>query len=477
MAARIQIGIAMPQHIVGTRLARTLTYMMLALGVGACTHLQSYRNDYKTCASSDLEHDCRASAVQQLVPQGKTSPAYMLGIVEFDDQGQFFDREQMRVVLSAAQQETLGADRDSITVVFVHGWKHNAWGGDETHAGDDNLSAFRLTLLHLSETETRLSALQQRSARKIIGIYLAWRGLSVSAPVARELTFWDRKNTAHFVGHGGVTEVLFRLEDMRRTRDAVVGGHSDSRLVVVGHSFGGAVVFSALAQTLDANFVSTVGPPGTNSDVEGFGSLVVLLNPAFEALLYSPLGDMSNERRTYFDTQLPVLAVLTSEADWATKKAFKAGRWLGTRFEKTRKTQRDNPVNHQVETIDESDTNITAIGHYVPYRTHILQATDTASQPTPLPTSAESVENLKRVSKAWQNDAPGGEIPFAGSTLKRTEDTVARNPYLVVQVDKALIKDHNAIWDPRVTEFITQLILLTSQSKDPAARESDRNKL
>src|SRR5262249_19573985 len=155
-----------------------------------------------------------------------------------------------------------------------------------------------------------------------------------SLPVIENLTFWDRKNTAHKVGHGEVTEVLNRIDQLRQVKDAQSArGSSRSRLIVVGHSFGGAVVFSALEQILEERFVRTAGPAGTSTDVVGFGNLVVLVNPAFEALLYSPLSDMSTERATYFESQLPVLAIITSEADDATRIAFPIGRWFSARFE------------------------------------------------------------------------------------------------------------------------------------------------
>src|SRR5262249_22226914 len=157
------------------------------------------------------------------------------------------------------------ADDDFLAIVFVHGWKHNA------HESDDNVDHFREALLRLSETEYALSQAQHQPARRIVGIYLGWRGESISLPVIENLTFWDRKNTAHKVGHGEVTEVLNRIDQLRQVKDAQSpGGSSRSRLIVVGHSFGGAVVFSALEQILEERFVRTAGPAGTSTDVVGF---------------------------------------------------------------------------------------------------------------------------------------------------------------------------------------------------------------
>src|SRR5258708_7242176 len=227
---------------------------------------------------------------------------------------------------------------DYISVVFVHGWKHSA----APH--DGNIETFRAALLRLSKTEQALSMKLHRHPRKVIGVYIGWRGESINAGYLDNVTFWDRKNTAHKVGHNGVTEILGRLDAIRKSKDSLAGGQSDSRLVVIGHSFGGAIVYSALGQILESRFIEAHSNPLTTADVQGFGNLVVLINPAFEAQLFSTLSDMSLERATYFESQLPVLAVLTSEADDATKVAFPLERHVSTLFEKSRPTNRVNPL-------------------------------------------------------------------------------------------------------------------------------------
>jgi len=262
--------------------AATLSTASIAMifGLPGCTPLAQYRTNYTPCISSRLQSDCVDRAVQEYQPQNAAEPGYLLGIIEFDDQGQLFSRAQLDAVLERIEQES--ATREFLAVVFVHGWKHNA------REGDDNLNHFRDVLNRLSATEAALSLGQGVTPRRVIGIYLGWRGLSVSTPGLDNLSFWDRKNTAQKVGHGEVTEVLSRLELIRRVRNAQdPGTHQRSRLVVVGHSFGGAVVFTAVAQILESRFLATAGPTGVSSDIEGFGDLVVLINPAFEALLYS----------------------------------------------------------------------------------------------------------------------------------------------------------------------------------------------
>jgi hypothetical protein len=71
----------------------------------------------------------------------------------------------------------------------------------------------------LSESDARIREVNELPPRQVVGIYLGWRGGSVSVPFAKELTFWARKGAAPRVGHGSVTEVLSRLELIKQTKN------------------------------------------------------------------------------------------------------------------------------------------------------------------------------------------------------------------------------------------------------------------
>lgn len=202
-------------------------------------------------------------------------------------------------------------------------------------------------------------------------------------------------------------------------------------------------------------------------DIAGFGNLVVLINPAFEANLFSPLSDMAAERGTYFEPQLPVVLVLTSEADRATRYAFPVGRRLSTFFERETSRERWNAVTRSKEMIDEEEANVTAVGHYKPYRTHRLYPVGVRKRAeiTALST-ADSVQLFLRSGAGWLNDRPGSKIQFGEVMLERTATSAGRNPYLLTYVDERLITGHNDIDDPRIIEFVKQLILISSQSPE-----------
>ena len=299
-------------------LVTSLLFFSVSAG---CAQNSIYRSNFEECKVSP-DNTCEQHSIQQYNPD--TKQEYMLAFVEVDDQGQLRDRKQMMAVIDTLYRS---AARESLLInVFVHGWHHNA------SPKDANVASFRESISKLSTIEGNLSSTQDRARRKVVGIYVGWRGESVTIPFLKELTFWERKNTAQDVGHSGVTELLLRLEEISNVRNTMEPPIK-SRLVVVGHSFGGAVVYSATSQILASRFIDSRESKGFTDSAKGFGDLVVLLNPAFEALRYAPLYDLAQSRCSYFDNQRPRLAILTSVADDATKRAFPAGRIFSTMFE------------------------------------------------------------------------------------------------------------------------------------------------
>lgn len=452
---------------------RFTLFFAMVMSLSGCISDQRYRTESGVCVSSHPLEECSRHTLQVFQAPEASGESYHLGFVEFDDQGQLWDRQQLREVID--EVNNLASDEDLLMVVFVHGWKHSA------RPADSNITSFRESLRRLSALESAVGARTGTPARKVVGIYLGWRGGSVSLPGLKELTFWERKNTAHKVGRGGATELLSRLELVQKTKRAQALADDKpnrTRFVVVGHSFGGALVFSAMSEILENGFVQTHGPDAVVSDTVGFADLVVLINPAFEASRYSTLSDMANERRRYFPSQLPVLAVMTSEDDDATGMAFPLGRWFSTLFEIERDARRFNPVTGEYEIIDQGSSNVTALGHFDPYLTHYLRANDALEDREQASfNTSEAVQTFVEASRGWETDKSGSRIPFEGAVLERTETSAGRNPYLNIRVDGELIRDHNDIYDPRIASFIRQLILISSQSLDSDSRKNFRTNM
>lgn len=406
-----------------------------------CASNEIYRSDYKPCTVSP-DNACEQNSLH-LYNAGADNE-YTLGFVEIDDQGQMRDRKQMQALLDTLYEK---AGKESVLLtVFVHGWHHNA------RPGDTNIESFKDNLAKLSAIESQRSKALRRPARKIAGVYIGWRGESIDLPPFNYLTFWDRKSTAQDVGYLGISELLIRLEEISNVRNSMEPPIK-SRLVVIGHSFGGAVLFSATSQILASRFVDSQEGKGYTDTAKGFGDLVVLLNPAFEALRYSPFYDLAQARCGYFPEQLPRLAILTSEADDATGILFPLGQAFSTFFETHGDIER-NDCKHALE-LDEGEADRNTVGHYLPLITHTL---------TPMADEKglrlASYDNMKNI---WSTQTPGGSTQIGSMVLKHLDKTVPQNPYLNIRVDEEIIADHNDVFNEKVNEFIRLLIGLTTE--------------
>lgn len=308
-----------------------VTLILIIVSLGSCTSHKQFRTSYDVCQNSNLSSDpsCNLSAIQTFLEPNP--PGFSLNIIEFDDQGKLFKREQKDAVLK--QLEQLSKSNDLLLVVFVHGWQNNA------DPENERLETFKKILTKIAENEEAINAFKNAEAdrnkeehptpRKVAGVYLGWRGESIWVPGLKHIaTFWDRKNTAHKIGHGSVTEVLSEFEKLILDKQRDVQSLEGNNLVIIGHSFGGLIVHNAVSQILENRFVRTTDTNKSKGLVSGFGNLIILINPAFEAVELASLSDMSTVRKDYDRNQLPILTILTSEADWATRYAFPIGRFF-----------------------------------------------------------------------------------------------------------------------------------------------------
>lgn len=448
--------------------------------LSACTQVGPYHTTISSKVSGLSDSIDKQHQFDRVNP-GQTNE-YQLGFVEFDEFGHLFNRKQMEDVLSQVNDNE---SRNPIVLVFVHGWHHNAY------PDDDNVQHFGGLLADVSAAENHLADTSKR--RPVIGIYVGWRGESIGSNTSsrvktfttplRVATFWDRKNTAQAIGHGGVVELFSRLSAIRNS-------HDNSRLIIIGHSFGGAFTFSALSQIMmdrlsqpQNQFRGKEGKP-----IRPLGDLVVLVNPAFEAMLYRPLFDLSMSRE-YATAQRPIMAVITTEADSATRYAFWWGRLFSTMFD----TYADNQG---------PALNKTAIGHYIPYITHTLTPVTQCDEEERMPPTTEPMalkKYLVKLSAGFRESTqsshcfnlktPGHEndailmLTRCDAPGKCDKDLVGdhyiprgpvaqglapfHNPFLNIRTNSAVMNGHNDIWNDNLQSFLRQFVLLSIT--DPGA--------
>src|ERR1700722_12204545 len=113
--------------------------------------------------------------------RGPKDGRYKLAFIEFGDQGSALDTSQRKVALDAIHE----AQRP-LLFVYIHGWQNNANSGD--------VCRFE----HFIDTVSQFPEVRSLKAN-VIGVYIAWRGIDITLPVAKFLTFWSRKATGETI--------------------------------------------------------------------------------------------------------------------------------------------------------------------------------------------------------------------------------------------------------------------------------------
>jgi hypothetical protein len=341
---------------------------------------------------------------------------------------------------------------------------------------------------------------------------VGWRGAATNfGDPLENLTFYNRKSAAERVALGDVRDLFSQLraaQDLANlswtqkvqkvaqpgisgavsTSLAVPASHSQCekkmRLSIAGHSFGGLIVYTSLAQALIRDVVelrqaeevaAANGSPRPTMSREG--DLVVVVNPAIEATRFEPLF-RAVKQRDLPHYHAPLFVAITSTDDEATRMAFPLGRAFSTAFEKY-------PVSPDQR---EKRANTTTLGQDDDFLSHGLTA-DTYANAT---RAAANDGSDKSVCSGW--NAPG--LPFAArldieaaesaTFLQRLERNgydakglfprsfcsidvlsldgntqfgvgAVNSPVWNIRTSKPIVNDHNDFSNPRLIAFFRQL--------------------
>jgi len=388
-------------------------------------------------------------------------PGYTIAIVEFDDQGRFWDRRQVAALEAEMAKEASQADEAPVSaLVFVHGWR------DDARVCDKSLVAFREFVRRISVDD--LGKLPGR--HPLIGVFLAWRGYSSYVWPFEFFSFVGRKDTATRIASGDVPELLAYLDSFRR--ELTASRKEASRLVVIGHSLGGTIVFEALANIYKER-LGEVWPGrdanGKSAVVSGFGDLVLLVNPAFEAERWHSIHELAASYVSFSKNQRPLLVVASSETDLPTNRYFPIAQRFGTMLQKTRDDEQRRAL-------------ITSIGHYEPFITHHLRRgdlppddrsevpsdfdiTNCVAKIPQIPPAANLTALFEKRVDGGERDAGWGAEPCVperhlGPLLLTCGPNVQRgNPFWVVRVAPNVLHQHNGFFNPYFLVFARDLIL------------------
>jgi hypothetical protein len=465
----------------GTITALTVILAAVLSGglLAGCEPVQPYRTvnpDPNQVCDPDVRYnvaeECRANLHEH-------SKDYDLFFTEFTDQGLQYASEQYPEAGFQINKTIEGlksiANQDGVkgisVITFVHGWKHNARHDDE------NVSSFRALLRSTASIEEALN-----SGYRVVGVYVGWRGLSISPEPFSELSFWSRKATALRVAQGSPRELFNRLrsfkcaQNLQAARVKDPAGNHDSctdlvsngpqlpkvRMMMIGHSFGGWILYNAMAGSLIESLTYEGDTEQLDTVNLRFADMIVLLNPAFEASRYTPLHRIATTRSHYPRYQAPLLVSVTTSADWATGLAFPAGRFVNSLFERATNEEENDAITH-------------TMGHMPKYITHELHNDE--NQPSecakwkPLykitnpEERSQQVKNNLDSETANTNNFPGTrqkldtgwQRTFCGGAKLTHEQHDPNSIIWNVRTDSSIMTGHNNITNPLLTDFIRQL--------------------
>lgn len=427
---------------------------------------------------------------------------FTLGVIEISDDGSINPSQKDQVIQMVRRQTKPGG----VLIVFIHGWHH----GPRTC--DRDLCCFRRVLDQLKTA--RVERDPKLANENVVGVYIGWRGESLVVPYANAFTLPSRKRVAQRIGRTAGKEIMFELDDIWRENDDLI-------MVSVGHSLGGAFLYEAMKGQLTGNIfdieekgrledyrivrsrqdreeAANLKPEPRKARRADIGDLVVLVNPAIEAVEWQPFDndlpdkkfdnashdELKNARMAYDKQvpyndhestkeepdgpQMPVLMTVASKADSAVGKLFPTFRFLQflvtLRWDMFFKPQEWR-----------------GMGHYNPQTTHALShPVEKQADYDPSDVTAPDCDcpfkntYLTKMSPGFRLDKLNRDQTWGGkqNPEQKQEDYVmdltpsrkehgpwdVHAPYFVVSTDKGVISAHSDIFNKVFVGFLVSFI-------------------
>jgi len=439
--------------------------LFTALATG-CVHDAAYRSA-SPAACGDASSEAarvRCSVLREQLNTGEFDAVsantedsdtwpYRLAFIEFDDQGRMFDRGQAQsqqpTQLQRALDEIAQAKADGralqkppVVALFVHGWKNNA------SEASGNVWGFRQLLAGLS----RQFAEPVRDGTwraPVVGIYLGWRGAIINAPVVEQFTFWNRKAESQSLPRG--EDVVPTVEKIMQAAKGADFSDTSTISVLIGHSFGGAVLEGAVSPTL-RKMVMAVEPGG---ELHAPANLIVFVNEAQEAMRSFDLMEQMSKRLKKQDHcspidengqkrfENPVVLSISSTADYATRLAFPFGQVVNRPFTHLERYPQPNDLG----VTSEAGTFYNTTAHRAEFQSHVVEIGTTPA-----------VSTGGRVCTNWLDITSTVGIDYL---VAAKPGSTNHSPYWVTHMPPSVVPDHSTIFTPVFRDFLITFLLKT----------------
>lgn len=268
------------------------------------------------CVPNRIYNALPEQYLQELVEADESSVGVHLAIIEFDEFGMLWERDQLESAIELIRDQNAKSERGIAVFTYTHGWMNNA----DPDREENDLARFEVGLRELGE---RLHHGGEDAPDHIVGVYLGWRGATDRIPLWHELSFWNRKDAAERVASYQMWETLFRVTVAAKQRPG-------TKVLLAGHSMGGMILGKTLAPSL-TTLLMTAGSEGVRS----LADMVLLENPAMDGLSAYEFIDYLKRSGAYVELEKadgqivpapgPVVVSVTSEVDWVTRVAYAAG--------------------------------------------------------------------------------------------------------------------------------------------------------
>jgi pimeloyl-ACP methyl ester carboxylesterase len=355
-------------------------------------------------------------------------------------------------VLDALKKEV--AQHPVELVVFVHGWNNDGqWD-------KGNLKSFREALAAMD----RVSA---KGNRRIFGVYMSWRGKTRDFPTF--VDYYNREATAVKIGRVEATAALQALCTTAKR-------NPDSRVLAVGHSFGGLILLRAVAQPLAAQIaMSSMSGKRADKEIRPMADTVVVVNPADNSLLARQLVSAMTQFNVKYQKggmDVPLIVSITAKEDYLTRSAYTAasaiaryplGSFMTSSAGKSSSWSQEGAA-------------VTSIGFHQRIHSHTLDREEDAAPSSPDHADKTDGMNVDRLIRSnvtpragkdpklivWldpKGDGNGDLYPYHLHPIapKEGEAPLNTTPYWIMQVDKFICKGHTDIWNANFAGLVTAL--------------------